>query len=170
MNGHAIYGLSADRQRANMLYCNNYKLTPVVRWCLEEFYKLDSYFINVNCCVFIDGKGGYFEPPEQIYLSQDYQGVQQLVALFHELRHYVQFKTGMWNFDPTPFIRPPNPEWTPIKAKFERFLDYLEYPWEIDAREKSMETLRAFWKHPVSSSFSSLASESASAFPSLTRR
>jgi hypothetical protein len=135
------------------VWCNDYTLTPVCKWCLEEFLKMDSYYLSVNCCVFIDGKGGFFEPPDRVYLSQDYHGVQQLVPLFHELRHYYQFKTGLYEFIPENYTRNPQPEWDKQRIALERFFDYLEYPWEVDAREKSMEALRAFWKSPVSAPF-----------------
>lgn len=150
-----------------MLYCNKYTITPVVRWCLEEILGLDDYQINVNYQVLLSS-GGYFERPNLVYVSQHAE--QPFHALFHELRHYYQYRKQMWDFNPKPFTKELPADWTPQKVSLERYFEYLQYPWELDAQEFAMKTVSQFWKSPVSFSFSSSPSESSSASSSSTRR
>ena len=146
------------------VWCNDYTLTPVVKWCLDEFLKMDTYSLSVNCCVFLQwGKAGHFSPPDQVQLAQDLEGIERFHALFHELRHYYQFKTGMWDFNPAPYLRDPKPEWDEQKRKLERYWDYRHFPWELDACENSMEALTKFWK--PSRSFGSTTFQSLSVPP-----
>lgn len=134
----------------NKLWCNNYKFTPVAKWCLEEILKMEDYYVNVNCCVFLQwGKHGEFIPPDSIHISQDLKFPENLRALFHEIRHYYQFKKGIYDFNPKDFAPVLKPEMTVLERKLEKYLAYQNYPWELDANEFAMETMRQFWKSPV---------------------
>jgi len=39
-----------------------------------------------------------------------------------------------------------------MKSSLEQQLAYKQLPWELDANEFAMETIRKFWKNPVSNS------------------
>jgi hypothetical protein len=134
----------------NKLWCNNYTHTPVVKWCLEEVLGMKSYSLTVNSCVFLDSKGGEFIPPDQVFISQDLDHPADLRAIFHELRHYYQFYNGLYTFAASTYFSPPQPDWDEKRRKLERYLDYLNFPWEMDARAFEQEALRQFWKSPIS--------------------
>lgn len=136
------------------LWCNNYTLTPVCKWYLEEFLRLDNYSVTVNCCVFLQwGKAGHFTPPDQVQLAQDLDGIEKFHALFHELRHYFQFKQGLWDFNPEPYLNRNKKYLTELEKQLDYYWQYRQFPWELDANENSMKALTAFWKSDVSSAF-----------------
>ena len=131
------------------LWCNNYTYTPIVKWCLEEILKLEEYSLCVNSCVFLENKGGEFIPPDCVYISQDLSHPEDLRALFHEVRHYYQFKNGIYDFNPKDFMPVITPEMTVLEKKLAHYFAYQNYPWELDANEFAMETMRQFHKSPL---------------------
>ena len=133
----------------NKLWCNNYKFTPVAKWCLEEILKMEDYYVNVNFCVFLQwGKHGEFIPPDSIHISQDLKFPENLRALFHEIRHYYQFKKGIYDFIPENYNYDYPPDADEQAKRIIRYYSYLNYPWELDANEFATETMRQFWKSP----------------------
>lgn len=166
MNGSLVFGLPTNSQRAKMLFCNNYTITPVVRWCLEEILGMTDYQLNVNFHVLFNN-GGYFEMPNLVYVSQHLDTRTSFRVLFHELRHFFQYKTGMFNFDAKTYQKELPTDMPKERQQLERYFEYLEYPWELDASDFAMKTSAQFWKSSVSSSFS--ASESSSLYPALGR-
>ena len=138
------------------LSCNNRTRIPVVKWCLEDILGMTDYNVNVRYCILVDMKAGEFTPPNQIYVSQSYNAQenhhQEFRTLFHELRHYYQFKTEMFNFRASTYYSPLKREWDEKRRNLERYLDYLNFPWEIDADKFAFKTLREFWKTPLGKS------------------
>lgn len=142
------------------IWCNDPTLTPICKWCLEEILGMKSYSLVVNCCVFLDGKLGYFDPPDHIFLAQDLNGrdpnrKSQLRTLFHELRHYYQFKMGIYDFISKEYQTPLPENMSPRDKTMIRFLQYLKFPWEIDANQFAEDTMPKFKKSSFASSFSS---------------
>lgn len=138
------------------LWCNNYKITPACKWFLEEYSKMEEYEVMVNCCVFLDGKGGEFQPPNSVFVSQDILGKKkQIRILFHELQHYYQFKKGIYDFKPGPYTKDMSKETDKMIIGLQRYLDYLEYPWELDARTVAMAASYHFWNSEVAASLDS---------------
>lgn len=131
------------------LWCNNYTYTPIVKWCLEDILGMTDYSLCVNSCVFLDMKAGEFTPPDQIHISQDLSHPENLRALFHEVRHYYQFKNGIYDFNPTPYLPVLKPDMSKTRQLLERYFAYQNYPWELDANEFAMETMRQLWHTPV---------------------
>jgi len=117
-----------------MLWCNNYTHTPIVQWCLEDVLGMTDYYLNVNSCVFLNCKGGEFIPPDKVYISQDLKHPADLQAIFHEVRHYYQFKREMFDFK---------------LSALEKNLAYQNYPWEIDANQFSIQTFTKFLNTPM---------------------
>jgi hypothetical protein len=135
-----------------MLFCNNYTYTPICQWCLEEVLGMKDYFINVINCVFLDCKSGEFTPPDQIHISQDLVHPHDLRTIFHELRHYYQFKTGMFDFKAQNYMYDFPKDATEDAKRIIAYYSYLNFPWELDANKFAMETLRQFFKTPLAKS------------------
>lgn len=165
MEGSLIFGLGTTH--AKQLFCNNYTITPVVRWCLEEILGMTDYQLNVNFHVLLNS-GGYFERPNLVYVSQHLDTLTSFRALFHELRHFYQYQTGMFDFNAKSFMRELPADMPKERQDLERYLEYLEYPWELDATDFAMKTSSRFWQSSVSSSFS--ASSTSALYPALGRR
>src|ERR1035437_2399724 len=83
----------------SMLYCNRSYYYPITRWCLEEILGMKNYYLNVNNCFFLGTNNGEFSPPECVYISNDLKQPEEFRVLFHEIRHYFQFKTGMYKIN-----------------------------------------------------------------------
>ena len=132
------------------VWCDLANYTPVTIWCLENVLHMEDYALNVKWRTFADSHQGEFSPPNNIFIAQDAQAFDTIRILFHEIRHYFQFKTGMYDFITAPYLRtlpkdmPENRKW------HERYLDYRNFPWELDADKFSMETFQRFWKEPAS--------------------
>jgi hypothetical protein len=137
----------------NSLACNDFSLTPVVKWCLEDILCMKDYDVNVRYCIFTDMRAGEFTQPNQVCVSQTLEHHHSFRTLFHELRHYYQFKTGMFSFDAHSYYSPVKPEWDEQRRSLERYFDYLNFPWEMDADKFAFETLRQFWKTSLGISY-----------------
>lgn len=141
----------------NQVLCNNREYTPIVKWCLNDVLHLDHYDLNVNCQEIIHC-GGYFERPNLVFIAQAYNSHEQdrraeFHTLFHEIRHYYQYMTHMYSFDAKSYYSSTHHNWSEDRIKLERYLDYLKFPWELDAQEFAQETLAQFWKTPLGKNY-----------------
>lgn len=132
--------------------CNKRECTPVVEWCLNDVLHMSHYELNVNYQT-INRCGGYFERPNLVFIGHAYNSFgqdyhQEFRTLFHELRHYYQYMTKMFDFNYAAHDYD-IPKDADDQAKYLiRYFSYLNYPWELDAQEFSMETMRQFFKTP----------------------
>jgi len=133
--------------------CNDYTYIPVAKWCLEDILKMTDYDVKIFFGILLNMTAGNFTPPNQIYVSQHLTHTHQFCTLFHELRHYYQSKTKMFDFIPGPYLKNPKPEMTDDQKGLQRYIDYINFPWELDANSFAFETVEQFWKTPLGKSY-----------------
>jgi len=131
------------------IWCQHPNYQNVAEWCLDDVLGMKDYDLNIKWQIFLDSHQGEFIPPKDIFITQDAQDFDALRVLFHELRHYFQFKTEMYNFIPSARTKTFTSK-IPELACLERYLDYKMFPWELDADKFAVETMRRFWKEPIS--------------------
>ena len=133
------------------LFCQQPNYAATAQWCLEDVLKLKDYDVFIKWCVFLDKTAGEFIPPNKIFISQDLDGLESIRVLFHEIRHYFQFKTGMFDFVKGKYLTKVPETITDNRVKnLILYRDYQNFPWELDANEFALETQRRFWKEPLS--------------------
>lgn len=141
----------------NWVWCNLPSRIPIIEWCIHEILKLPKFeSLQVNY-QYIMTCGGYFEQPDLVFVSsipmQKEDHHAEFRTLFHEVRHFFQHQTQMFKFNYDAYQNPFKPGMTDEEQKLQRYLEYLNYPWELDAAEFSMETFRQFWKTPLADPF-----------------
>lgn len=124
-----------------LLVCTTPSYTATIQWCLEDVLHLTDYNLTVKFRS-LQHKGEFL-PPTEISIAKNLDGFEPLRVLFHEIRHYYQFHTKMFHFDPTPFYKSSHP------THLEKYLAYKQLPWELDADEFAMETFRQYQKTPT---------------------
>jgi len=132
------------------LVCNKDYHYLIVKWCLEDVLDMESYGLKTTSCIIIGMDKGEFSPPDHIYIGQDLVPPEEFRILFHEIRHYFQFRNGMYDVIASKFHIELPADMPEEQKILERKLAYKQLPWEIDANDFAMETLRKFWKNPVS--------------------
>jgi isoleucyl-tRNA synthetase len=114
---------------------------------------MKNYELNVNYQTILTC-GGYFERPNLVFVGHAYDSYgedrrREFHTLFHELRHYYQYMTQMFSFDAKSYYSPVHHDWDEKRIKLERYFDYLNFPWELDAQAFAQETLTKFWRTPL---------------------
>lgn len=128
------------------------KYDHIIRWCLEDVLKLEGYDLKVTFCVLLNEKG-LFHFPNIIQINQHLDESETIRTLLHEIRHYYQYITDMFDFDFEKYTIIKNDE-NEDYDDYVKFRDgdviqilmlklhqaYLNYPWELDATKFSTET------------------------------
>jgi len=126
----------------------------IIRWCLEDVLKLEGYDLKVTFCVLLI-ENGNFQYPNTIKIDQHLDESETIRVLFHEIRHYYQYITDMFNFDFEKYYGKLEDEevdehfmdWNHIGNLFmKRYETYLTLPWELDANEFMIETMKQWHK------------------------
>lgn len=145
------------------LYSSVPKYDHVIKWCLEDILRLEGYELKVIFCVLFNEKGN-FQYPNIIHIDQHLDELETLRVLFHEIRHYYQYVTDMFDFDFEKYIKIntsiPNGGneynslvrseqlwWEEVKKQFKKcrhaielYESYLNFPWELDATKFATKT------------------------------
>jgi len=129
----------------------------IIKWCLEDILGLREYNLNVTFCVLEDGCLGRFRKPNNIEISQHLDERQIIETLFHELRHYYQLVTDMFDFDfsnHTLITNDDNEDYEDyVKFRDDDIMKvfglklyqaYLNYPWELDSKKFAVETFSKY--------------------------
>ena len=135
------------------LSSNFSKYDHIIRWCLEDVLKLEGYDLKVTFCVLQDCAGKFLKPNEIQINNQHLDDSNTIRTLLHEVRHYYQYITDMFDFDfgkYTTFKDRENEDYEDYasfrdyhladKIRLDAYLSYLKYPWELDAQKFSTET------------------------------
>jgi hypothetical protein len=130
------------------IHSNWQKHDAVIQWCLEEVLGMNEYKVKITYCTLLSGSLGRFLEPNEIQVSQHLDEFDIPRILFHELRHYYQSVTNMFDFDFARYTTIPKTENVDNLSDLEciniyfhtRYDSYLNYPWEIDAREFTTKT------------------------------
>lgn len=136
------------------------KYDHIIKWCLEDVLLLSEYNLDITYCILLGCKGR-FTRPNKIQIEQHLTEEEIPLVLFHEIRHYYQYQTKMFDFDVEKyitFLNQDNEDYEDyIKFRDEDVIRlyslrvyecYMNFPWEVDAREFTLETLRKYfvWK------------------------
>ena len=132
-------------------------IDTAVRWCLEDQFEMDTYSVYLvgKSPKWLGKRLAAFWPPNCIYLNvrriKNDPRVNFYRTLFHELRHYYQHTTGMFDFDSEWFTRE-NSKFARLQVgcSSEKVITRVhdDLPWEKDANRVSAITYRR-WKQMV---------------------
>lgn len=123
-----------------MIITKDKKYNDIIKWCLEDILKMDNYKVNIKYGK-IEGDGrGEMVFPNTVKINKNLDKSWTVQALIHELRHYFQKKTKMFDFLMT------IEEEAAWKSTSEGFLMYWNKPWEKDSRKFTTETYKKYQK------------------------
>lgn len=129
---------------------NHPKYDPIAHWCLGDVLQMEEYNVNITVGTLVDGQG-LFLRPNNIQLNHRLDESTSIRTLFHELRHYYQHITNMFDFDCSKYSKikvDENVEYDDyyfiddiFQAYFRKVHEvYLNLPWEIEARAFAVKT------------------------------
>lgn len=130
----------------------------IVRWCLEKELGLSDYNLNIQQVKVGLGIGvkGVFLQPRHIFIDWNtIRAGEAVQTLFHELRHFYQYVHNLFP-DQVEILVQHNQQNTQIanmseaemwQADYWHHLDYLNFPWEVDARQFSAKAWQHYLQH-----------------------
>lgn len=118
-----------------VINCNDPHFIPSIKWCLDYIFKFKTYNLDIDICTLTaarkkkiygdltyKGNIGIFCHPKSIWINSGAFLADKHIVIFHELRHFYQFKTKMWTRE------------SMINDSIVSRDQYYNFPWEIDAR------------------------------------
>jgi hypothetical protein len=116
-----------------IIHCYVTNMIPLIRWCLDDILEMKNYKLHVLFCdsISLSGSYGRFSYPDIIWINNDMTRSDQERTILHELRHYFQYQTKMFDFE--------SPEFSTQYKTLSSTLEYNLLPWELDANKFAVE-------------------------------
>lgn len=121
--------------------CYNTFVRKAANWFLAEKLELKSYSVYIVLVPLPkedteEGMSGGFCPPNIVVLHKPYNSKERLLILFHELRHYYQYRKKMFE----------NVKYPPIQFPMsdKAYKAYLKLPHEADANKVSEKAFKEY--------------------------
>ena len=127
------------------------KYDHIIRWCLEDILQINDYNLIIQYCSLSNCRGKFLEP-NTIHIDKRFDEEETIRTLFHEIRHYYQHVTSMFDFDFDKYIvytDRTNEDYenyasfrdidTVTKLWLDYYHSYKTFPWELDANKFSTE-------------------------------